>query len=356
MKKTISLFIILFLTLNSFAQKKIEVKINKNVEFVSMLGWLIFIGEKYENGKKYINWENQKFQIETFKKFKKYLNSNNIKSLKETYENEGFDSYLYLFSQLSDFPNCKLDENTDSKYFLFLNDSMSIEKAKINTEKVISDLNVVYIECGFDSFLLENKRNYIKVVKEINRNLPNKNFINELENFYNNKTYSAYILNPSLMIPSGWGFGPNIKNKAYNFFGSFNGISENSFGFDNKSEIIELSTHEYGHSFVNPIIDSINQDYIVQNERLFEPIRKEMNSQGYSNWKTCLYEHFVRAGEIIIAKNLGDNKLSEKLEKEYIKVRKFIYLPIILEELEKYNIKTNKNYKETVELIMTKLK
>jgi hypothetical protein len=355
MKKSILILIILCLSFSSFAQKKIEVKINNNVEFVSMLGWLIFIGEKYEKGEEYINWENQKYQIETYNSFKKFSNSENIKSIKDTYENEGFDAFIYLFCQLDDFPNCKLKENIDSKYLLRLNDSISYEEAKKHTEKVIFDLNKLYVECDFAKFLDKNKFYYQKILKEVSKNLPNKRFIKELEKFYNNKTYSAYILNPSLMIPSGWGFGPNIENKVYNFFGSFNGKSHNSFGFDNKSEIIELSTHEYGHSFVNHIIDSTNKDYIIQTEHLFEPIKKDMKNQGYSNWKTCLYEHFVRAGEIIIAKNLGDYNLSKKLEKDYIEERKFIYLPIILIELEKYNVQKNKNYKKTVELIMTKL-
>ena len=358
MKIKILILLLLFIPLHSIAQKNIEVKINKNVEFLSMLGWLIFIGEKYENGQEYINWNNQKFQIDAYKRFKRFANSKNIETLKKTYENEGFDSYLYLFSQLDNFPNCKLKNEIDSKYYLYLNDSMTISEAKENTIIIIYDLNKLYVETQFEKFWKKNKNLYKNAIKEVKHNLPNKRFINEMERFYNNKTYTGYILNPSLLIPSGWGFGPNINNNVYNFFGSFNGLNleEKSTGFNDKTELIELSTHEYGHSFVNPIIDSINQELIKSKDYLFEPIRKDMKSQGYSNWKTCLYEHFVRAGEIIIAENLGDNKTSERLQKDYIENRKFINIPLILEKYKIYSKMENKNFKETVEQIIIEMK
>ena len=356
--KTKILMLLLFISLHSTAQKKIEVKTNKNVEFMSMLGWLIIIGEKYESGQEYINWDIQKFQIDTYKRFKKFANSKNIQTLKKAYENEGFDSYIYLFYQLENFPNCKLKNEIDSKYYLYLNDSMTISEAKENTIIIINDLNELYIETEFEKFWKEKKNLYKNAINEVKVNLPNKNFISEMERFYNNKKYTGYFLIPSLLFPCGWGLGPNINNNIYNFFGSFNGQNkeDNSTGFNDKTELLELSIHEYGHSFVNPIVDSINQDLIKSKDYLFEPIKKDMKSQGYSNWKACVYEHFVRAGEIIIAENLEDYKTSERLKKDYIENRKFIYLPLILEQYKIYNKMENKNFKETVEQIIKEMK
>ena len=72
------------------------------------------------------------------------------------------------------------------------------------------------------------------------------------------------------------------------------------------SFLVAVIIHEFGHSFVNPVVDSIPPVDISKTERLFEPIKSAMEKQGYNTWKTCLYEHFVRAGEVVIAKLLDD--------------------------------------------------
>jgi hypothetical protein len=79
------------------------------------------------------------------------------------------------------------------------------------------------------------------------------------------------------------------------------------------------------------------EDLITQTEKLFEPIRNDMTRQNYTQWKHCVYEHFVRAGEVLIARKLGNTKDAEELQKYYIEDRKFIYLPVL-----------SRNWKHTV--------
>jgi hypothetical protein len=127
-------------------------------------------------------------------------------------------------------------------------------------------------------------------------------------------------------------------------------------GFANERRLRELSTHEFGHSFVNPVIDQLPEALIAGTERLFEPIKSEMTSQGYNEWKSCLYEHFVRAGEIIIAGNLNNAADAEHLRKYYEEDRKFIYLPLLVEALQRYNRGEVPSYPEAVTAAMKKLK
>lgn len=81
-----------------------------------------------------------------------------------------------------------------------------------------------------------------------------------------------------------------------------------------------------------------------------------MESQGYPEWKNCLYEHFVRAGEVLIAERMRNKKEADDLRRQYTDTRKFIYLPVIITELEAYTERTDMHYYEAVINAMEKLK
>ena len=120
-------------------------------------------------------------------------------------------------------------------------------------------------------------------------------------------------------------------------------------GFANISRINELSIHEFGHSFVNPVIDQLPVGMIETSTNLYEPLRPSMEPQGYANWLSCVYEHFVRAGEVMIAQKMGSKADADRLLNSYIKERNFIYLPLILQELRKYDQNRNYPYLKAVE-------
>jgi hypothetical protein len=150
------------------------------------------------------------------------------------------------------------------------------------------------------------------------------------------------------------------KTNIFNVFGAFElqqyqDTEHPNMGFENQEHIKELSTHEFGHSFVNPVIDDLDQNLISDSKMLFEPIIQQMSDQGYTTWKICLYEHFVRAGEICIAKLMGNIEQSENIEKKYIGDRSFIYLPQILEEFQEYDGGSDMSYGEIVHSIMRKM-
>lgn len=358
--KKIILFSILLFSINTFSQEKqIKVSVNKNVEFASLICWLVDFGNNYENGGNKLIWKNQEFQLETYNKFKNFKDDTLLETFKKVDKNEGLSSYIWLFAQLEDFPNAKLNNNISSDDFISYDDELSIEEKRKVTKKVISDLNKFYKKIEFDNYLNENKQFYNRIINEVENNLPDKRFLAEMESFYNQYDKGSFILNPSLLIPSGMGFGPTLNNKIYNFFGSFGGVNieKNITNFDNQNAILTLSTHEFGHSFVNHIIDKVNEEYINKSSFLFTPLKSSMSNQGYSNWKVCLYEHFVRAGEIIIASNLGNEVGSEWLFEHHVVKNDFIYIPIILKHLNYYNHNKDKiSYQESVEKAIIEMK
>ena len=320
---------------------------------------LVDFGDAYVICNKTLIWENQKFQLATYEKFKAFKDDALLDTFKQVNNNEGLSSYIWLFAQLEDFPNAKLYDDISSDDFISYDDELAMKEKRNITKKVISDLNKFYVKIAFDNFLNKNEHLYKRVISEVENNLPEKRFLSEMEFLYNQYDKKSFILNPSLLIPSGMGFGPNLNSKIYNFFGSFGGIDveKNATNFANQSAILTLATHEFGHSFVNHIIDNINQELIDDSSFHFIPIKSSMENQGYSNWKICLYEHFVRAGEIILASNLGNEEGSRFLFEHHVVKNNFVYIPIILKHLNYYNNNKDKiSYQESVEKALIEIK
>lgn len=129
--KKIFFFILFLISINTFSQEKqITVSVNKNVEFASLICWLVDFGESYENGSNKLVWKNQKFQIQTYEKFKKFKDDTLLETFKKVNKNEGLSSYIWLFAQLEDFPKAKLEDEINSDDFISDNDDLSIENKK----------------------------------------------------------------------------------------------------------------------------------------------------------------------------------------------------------------------------------
>lgn len=224
----------------------------------------------------------------------------------------------------------------------------------------LSALNRFYKTISFDTYFRSSGKYYKQAMQEIKSALPVPGSIAMMEKFYG-KRFETYTLLPSLTIPSGMAFGVNIKSdrgvEIYNLFGPFDvpGLDSNiSLGFNKPQHLLELSIHEFGHSFVNPVVNHLPDPLISSKRSLFNPIAAAMDNQGYPDWNSCVTEHFVRAGEVIVARKMGRIKEADDLLKNYIETRKFIYLPRIIPVLESA-VSNGKTYTEAVRLAMEAL-
>ncbi|THU40993.1 DUF4932 domain-containing protein [Niastella caeni] len=200
---------------------------------------------------------------------------------------------------------------------------------------------------------------------DLKSKLPSNQVIPAMEQFYR-QSFDEYILIPGLTIPSGMAFASGYttahgKTRIFNTFGpfalqQFTAAEAINMGYADEKHLRELTIHEFGHSFTNPVLDKIPRQQIAETKSLYDTIKTAMENQGYNTWKSCLYEHFVRAGEIIIALNLGKKEDAEKLKVYYMQDRQFIYLPVILARLEQYKNNLNITYQDAVNATMEKLK
>ena len=347
---------------NGNPNKKLRIEINKNVELLGIGYFIGFEGVDIEtktveiNGKKIPkkDWHNYGFWI--FQKYKKFGTSENLGKSFAVADHLWLDYLISLLLQVDDFPHAKLKESIDQSYYINFSKTKDLQEAKKNVTIFLDGMNEFYKEIGLDNYFIETDKFYKKAIDEINSVLPKQDFIGAMEKFYNKK-FDAYTLIPSLTIPKGMGFGIKYtldkKTHVLNVFGAFDfqeflNTTELKMGFANEKKLRELSVHEFGHSFVNPEVDKLPKEKFSQTEKLFEPLKSEMSDQGYNTWKVCVYEHFVRAGEIMIAEKLGDIEGAKRLHSEYEQERKFIYIPPILVELKKFDKGAYKTYYDAV--------
>lgn len=185
------------------------------------------------------------------------------------------------------------------------------------------------------------------------KRLPSAQLLNTMEDFYG-QTFKAYRIVPSLTIwpTAGWGIkSPDGDTASYIL-----GPPAKNFDFTDTQAFLNLAVHEFGHSFVNDVVTAEGLELIPATDTLYAPIRTSMTRQGYSNWSASVYEHFVRAGEVIIQRLLEDEANAQALLKNYAEDRQFIYLPFIIERLGDYRLAQQLTYAESVKRTLQDLK
>ncbi len=367
MKKFITLisFILLtnhLVTYSAPPDKKLKIQINKNVELLGLAYFIGFEGVDIETktidvrGKKMPkkDWHNYGYFI--YGKYKKYAANESLLNSFTVADHLWLDYLIAFLVQVDDFPDAQLTEAIPESYYINFSRTKNLKEAKENATIFLGGLNAFYKQIDFNQYMIDSKPYYDKAIEEVRNGLPETDFIGTMEGFYKS-SFDTYTLVPSLTIPKGMGFGVKYsaseKTHIFNVFGALDSqqflkTSDLQMGFADKQRLRELSVHEFGHSFVNPSVDKLPEKIITDTEPLLEPMRLAMSNQGYNTWRASLYEHFVRAGEIIIAEKTGDTSGAKNLLNTYLHERQFNYIPTILVELRKYDRGQYKTYDETV--------
>ncbi len=343
-----------------YERKQININYNTNIELLALASFLI----NYEDfaaipDEQSFNINGRDIKVKAlyatnFKianEFKGYLNSGNLQIIKSYFDKKFYLQYCNFLLSLDNFPVARV--KNDNR---FLNEFSSFQEA----ENFVTAFNNLYKEIQFGQFLEKYKPYYKKMIEEVSQNVPKQNFITEMEHLYG-KEVKNYNLYPSLTLGFGQACGVGGENTIGNIFACFN-MPEKiedpqnlELGFNNEVSLRTICIHEFGHSFVNPAVDKVNAALIEGKKALFEPIKGKMSEQGYTDWKICLYEHFVRANEVFITRLLNDTQKADEILKDNYENRSFIYLPQILEKLEfwYHNEYLDKTYEEKVNEIVS---
>jgi len=349
--KTLLFILVLFLSTNScqnklIERKQIEVKISPNIE---VLGCLYNLTEQGKNSG-YIEMPHiRKAANEHFKEF----NQHPAVLKTQDFCTQGFwlHRLVEVMVNCTDFPDSKLAYKLPQYMYKEASQNKVNEDGKQQLLEYIELINQFYEESNFDSFLENNHSYYEEAKNQVLKNLPDKDFVSTMEEYYGRKN-KGYIIIPSLLIPELMGFGAKNNTEMgdvlYNICGlmvrsevmdSLNNelreMKQTDYTFDISSEIRELSVHEFGHNFVDYHAEKY-RDTIMKYSYLFEPVKNRMTEIGYDNWWTCVDEHIVRTGEVRVALKMANQGGAERLEKGYIERFSFIYLPQLSKKMEDY--------------------
>lgn len=216
--------------------------------------------------------------------------------------------------------------------------------------ELADSLSSFYKQADVGGFLRRNTFFYKGALKEAKQYIDADKF-SYMEKWYG-KQFSGYeiYLMPGMPIPPGddnyRAFGPMLISPAGEVAAMVFSSSVQlpllkdlkayrKFGFDNAEVTRFLTTHEMGHSFVNPVINVMRTD-LVKDTALFTPaLAKELEKSYVGNWETCLVEHLVRLGEIRIAKLMGDEKEESRLRNMHLE-NGFVLLPMLERMMEHY--------------------
>jgi hypothetical protein len=201
----------------------------------------------------------------------------------------------------------------------------------------IAALREFAVDTDFMTFYTQQQPFYAAITSSVSALLSDTDDLAALEAYYGMREYSYNIVLAPLFHAGG--FGPSIaRPDGYADIYSIGGpqdVDEDGLPtFGDSQAFRYLIWHEFAHSFVNPQT-ALHRDAVNSYAHLLQPIEKEMKRQAYGDWETVVNEHIVRAittrlSYLLLDQEEGDAALAHETE------RSFIYLPALLEQLERY--------------------
>ncbi len=219
-----------------------------------------------------------------------------------------------------------------------------VSKNKDTALSVIDDFFVsaanFYKTANFKTFQATYSSVYTTALQQVRQNLPDDGFIPFLEHYYGDQK-NSYSIIVMPFFKSEWGMGwetstKDDKKNIYNITSPFNkqvvtGNQIKEVGFDDSDKISNLCIHEFGHSFVNTITSTEPYSTAIdQFSDLYKPIE---SAKQYSDWHTLFNEYVVRAGEVIVMRQLGNHAFADNTKATYTD---WVYLDFFIDQLTGY--------------------
>ena len=256
-----------------------------------------------------------------------------------------------LMYRLPEFP---LEEDYVPSDELLQTLGMETEEEKGTIRLAVQYINQFAQASNFEQVWMALEPHRTATIDYLQGNLPPAALITALEGFYQQE-YHAYDVVPSLMIWSGPGWGLKIGAEGAEVPTFVLGPLAKNYDYTNQDLFLNLAIHEFGHSYVNHIVLEEVAEQIEKTAHLYPPLQEAMMQQGYQNWETCVIEHFVRAGEVLVPESMGDDTASTALLTDYTEQRQFTYLPFMVEKLRAYRMEQKMSYREAVRQTMIDL-
>ena len=320
--------------------EKVEILFSKNIE---LMGYIIHLGDPDD--------------LDPQHPITQILNSQptdrELPSLMKIFELAGDLDYSTITSIMYNLPQFPLPDRLPVSQILTDLFGYESEEKLQHLNLLIMEVNKFVKNSQFETIWSQLAPHRTKTIKTLEHNQPPASFYPVMEQYYQQQ-FKSYKLVPSLTIWSGpgWGFRTE-RGTVANFV---MGPIDKNFDYSNKTKLQNLAIHEFGHCFVNHVLDANTTNLIQATEALYPPLQESMTRQGYSNWSACITEHFVRSGEVIVATLLEDHDSAASLMDDYTNNRSFVHLPFIVKRMKKYRLKKDYALSKAFQLTMRDLK
>lgn len=187
----------------------------------------------------------------------------------------------------------------------------------------------------FERFFAQQTPFYYHLVEQVDKKLKGEDLLGPLEDYYGMELREYHLVLSPLLHRGG--FGPRLPVGEEEYLGySIVGPDGMAGATPTYSfrHLRELVWHEFGHSFVNPLIAG-RRDQLRNTLRCFVPLAEQMEKTGYPTWDSCVNEHLIRAITArllcrVVGEEAGQQAVQEELS------RGFVYVPALCRRLEEY--------------------
>lgn len=309
----------------------IEPAVDQRIEVIS-------IAFRLADSEEYLTASYPEYNLKVEAHFRKHENHSLIKYIKKIRKRYGigYDAPMFMAVHLSQPPALQplipLKEGTPEKRW---NEKTS--------RKFLNLLRSFYADTEFADFYAMNEPLYQESIARF-RKLANMLDLSWYEKFYGAKVDGSFqvIVGPG---NGGGNYGPKViypegNEDLYAVMGVWSVDDAGKPVFD-MNHYFPTLIHEFNHSFVNHLVSQYENDFQESGSLLFEKVAKQMDEQGYSNWKSVIIESIVRAAVI---KYIKDAKFGKEVQQRATMEeldRGFIWTRELVTEFDRYEQERN---------------
>ena len=185
----------------------------------------------------------------------------------------------------------------------------------------------------FQALYRAHQGTYRSLVDSARRSIGNAMTV--LRDYTGSPLTGATIIIGPLLHDGGFAarYETETGEEAYALIGP-TGVAGELPTFGSPKRIAGLTWHEFSHTVVNPLTEK-HQSEIDRYASLLAPIGEPMREAGYTQWKTVVNEHIIRAIEVRLAhRQFGEEAGEQELVEQ--KERGFRYIDPLVEALATY--------------------
>ncbi len=307
MKKSI-LLILLLVSLKSIGQKsELNITIDERIETIYSIAFLdnYFLVSKHDN----------LYKSKLKKKLNALKNHKAVVLFGTISKKYGFNFHkvTHWALQFGKFPELNKVREVAKPYSFVKNEKSYLIE---NFKKEFISFNQ---DSLFQEYLTEIKPLNQKVINQVKTSKTIQELPTYLEKYYGTELGSYNLILSPLVHSGGFNaeFIENGKKEVYAIIGP-NGEIDFIPYFDQDYLETDMILHEFGHSFVNPLMDKYDKEIeSLKNKYFTKKLEQSGKNQGYKEWKYIFNELLLRATTIkITEKNFGIEKAKNLLDFE----------------------------------------